>query len=164
MELVKADDPILKTKCENFNFQDPQVDPIQLAQEMVKFVYDNNGVGITANQLGLPLRVFAMRAFPENFVCFNPKIVQASEQQVVLEETSLSHKGLIVKIKRPQHVRVRFSLPNGETRTDTFTGLSARIFQHCLDFLDGKEYYNRANAYHKEQAFKRWKKDEHILR
>lgn len=156
MELVKLDDPILKTKCEDFDFENPPTWPIELAKEMVKFMYDNNAICITANQVGLPYRVFAMRGYPENFVCFNPRVVQASEQEIVLEETSIMNPGLIVKIKRPQHVRVRFRLPNGEVKTDTFTGMTARVFQHSLDFLDGIEYYNRANKYHKEQAFKRW--------
>ena len=121
-------------------------------------MYESNGVGLAANQVGVPYRIFAMRGSPENFVCFNPKIVQPSEQEVVLEESCLSYPGLIVKVKRPQHVRVRFAMPNGEIRTDTFTGMTARIFQHEMDHLDGIKYFNLANKYHREQAFKKWKR------
>ena len=157
MKLVEHNDPILTTKCESFNFIDPPEDPIELAKSMVKFMYDNNAIGISANQIGLNYRVFAMRGYPENFVCFNPRVVQPSEQTVVLEETSVTHPGLIVKVKRPQHARVRFQTPNGDTRTETFTGITARIFQIQLDFLNGIEYYNKANRYHKELAFKKWR-------
>ena len=120
-------------------------------------MYDNNGISLSAPQVGEPYRIFAMRGSPENFVCFNPKIVQPSEQEVVLEETSLSYPGLVIKIKRPQHIRVRFTMPNGETRTETFTGMTARVFQHNLDFLDGIAYYNRANKYHRDAAFRKVK-------
>ena len=156
MELVKQDDPILRTACKDFDFIYPPFNPIDFARDVVKFMYDNDGLGVSANQVGIPYRVIAMRGHPENFVCFNPKVVQPSEQEIVLEETSLTYKGLIIKVKRPQHVRVRFTLPNGDVRTETFTGMTARIFQHQLDYLDGKVYFHRANRYNREIAFKRW--------
>ena len=158
MNLVKSNDPILTTPCQPFNFQDPQFDPIEFSQELVKFMYDNNGIGLAANQVGIPYRVFAMRGAPENFVCFNPKIIQPSEMTVTLEEGCLTYPGLIVKVKRPQHIRVRFQTPNGETLTKQFTGMTARIFQHEIDHLDGILYFNKASRYHREVAIKKWKR------
>ena len=121
-------------------------------------MYEKNGIGLAANQVGLPYRAFAMRGHPQNFVCFNPRIVQPSEQEVILEEGCLTYPGLLVKIKRPQHVRVRFTMANGETRTDTFTGMTARIFQHELDHLNGIKFFDRANRYHRDQAMKKWER------
>lgn len=158
MKLVASHDPILKTVCEPFDFLSPPFEPIQFAKDLVKFMYDNNGIGLAANQVGVPYRVFAMRGEPENFVCYNPKIVQPSEMKIELEEGCLTYKGLLVKITRPQHIRVRFTTPNGETMTKQFTGLSARTFQHELDHLDGIIFYNRANRYHRDQALRKWKK------
>ena len=158
MELVKADDPILTTKAENFEFRTPPTDPYELAHDLVHFMYEKNGIGLAANQVGLPYRAFAMRGHPQNFVCFNPRIVQPSEQEVILEEGCLTYPGLLVKIKRPQHVRVRFTMANGETRTDTFTGMTARIFQHELDHLNGIKFFDRANRYHRDQAMKKWER------
>ena len=158
MNLVNANDPILITRCNNFDFNNPPVDPIEFSKELVKFMYDSNGIGLAANQVGVPYRIFAMRGQPENFVCFNPRIVQPSEMQVVLEEGCLTYPGLYVKIKRPQHIRVRFQTPNGDTLTKQFTGMTARIFQHELDHLDGIVFYNKANRFHREQAMKKWKR------
>jgi len=157
MELVKDNDPILTLPCKLFEFSNPPFDPFDFSRELVKFMYDNNGIGVSANQVGVPYRIFAMRAAPENFVCFNPKIVQRSKQEVVLEETSLSYPGLIVKIKRPQHVRVRFTTPNGDTRTETFTGISARVFQQMTNNLEGILYFNFASRYHRDIAMKKWR-------
>ena len=157
MELVASNDPILTTPCKQFDFHNPPFDPVEFAKELVKFMYDSNGIGIAANQVGVPYRIFAMRAAPENFVCFNPRIVQPSEMQIVLEEGCLTYPGLYVKVKRPQHVRVRFTTPNGDVLTRQFTGMSARIFQHELDHLDGKIFYNQANRVHREQALKKWR-------
>jgi peptide deformylase len=158
MNLVKNDDPILTNPCKHFDFSHPPFDPIDFAKELVKCMYDNNGIGLAANQVGVPYRIFAMRAAPENFVCFNPKIVQPSEAEVVLEEGCLTYPGLYVKIKRSQHVRVRFQTPNGDTLTKQFTGMSARIFQHELDHLDGVIFYNKANRVHRDKALDKWRR------
>ena len=145
-------------QCQSFDFQNPPFDPIEFSQELVKFMYENNGIGLAANQVGVPYRIFAMRGSPQNFVCFNPRIVQAAAENIILEEGCLSFPGLIVKVKRPRHVRVRFQTPNGDTRTETFIGMTARIFQHEYDHLEGKLYFNRASRYHREIALKKWKR------
>jgi peptide deformylase len=158
MELVLKDDPVLINKCQNFDFTNPSFDPVDFSQELIKYMYDKNGLGLAANQVGVPYRIFAMRAHPENFVCFNPKIVQQSEQQITLEEGCLTYPGLLVKIKRPEFVRVRFSTPNGDTITRQFVGMSARVFQHEYDHLEGIRFYDKANKFHRDQAMRKWRK------
>lgn len=157
MKLVESKDPVLMKPCEKFDFSNPPFDPIQFAQDLVRTMYEHNGIGLSANQVGVPYQIFALRAAPENFVCFNPRVVMPSEETIVLEEGCLTYPGLYVKIKRPRHVKVRFQMPNGETRTETFTGMSARAFQHEMDHMEGKIFYNQASKYHKDQAIRRWK-------
>lgn len=157
LHLVEHTDPVLRKVCDEFDFYNPPFDPIEFSKEMVKFMHDNNGIGLAANQVGVGYRVFAMRGQPENFVCFNPRIVQYSNETVVLEEGCLSYPGLIVKVKRPQHIRCRFQTPNGDTLTKQFTGITARVFQHEIDHLDGVIFYNKANRVHRDQALRRWK-------
>ena len=157
MKLVEANDPVLLNPCEKFDFNNPPFDPIQFAHDLVRTLYEYNGIGLSANQVGVPYQVFALRAVPENFVCYNPRIVMPSEETITLEEGCLTYPGLFVKIKRPRHVKVRFQMPNGETRTETFTGMSARAFQHEMDHMEGKIFYNQASKYHKDQAIRRWK-------
>lgn len=155
---MELDDRYITTECEEFDFNDPPFDPVQFSQNLVKFMYENNGLGLAANQVGTPYRIFAMRGAPENFVCFNPKIITYSDQTVSLEEGCLTYPGLLVKIKRPEFIRVRFQTPNGETLTKQFIGMSARVFQHEIDHLDGIVFYNKANKFHREQAMRKWKK------
>ena len=61
MELVNTNDNILKKTCEEFDFANPPFNPIEFSQELIKFMYDKNGIGLSANQIGIPYRVFAMR-------------------------------------------------------------------------------------------------------
>lgn len=157
---MELNDQYLLEECKDFDFANPPFDPVAYAQELVKFMYENNALGVAANQVGCNYRIFAMRGNPENFVCYNPKIIQPSVDEVTLEEGCLSYKGLLVKIKRPQHVRVRFNTPNGDTMTKQFTGLTARIFQHEYEHLDGLRFYDLANKFHRDQAFRRWKNND----
>lgn len=153
-KLIDSKDPLLTTVMEPFDFANPPIDPNQLAQDLIESMNEYDGYGISANQLGLPYRVFAMRGEP-NFVCFNPRIAMYGEEKNTLEEGCLSFPNLIVKIQRPKHVRVRFQTPSGAMTTKQFTGMTARVFQHELDHLDGILFYTRANRFHKEKAFKK---------
>jgi peptide deformylase len=156
MKLVEYNDNILTSECLPFDFQNSDVDPEELAIELVNFMRDNNGIGLAANQVGLNYRVFAMEGEPA-YVCFNPRIVIPGEELVVLEEACLSFPGMSIKVKRPKVIKVRFEGPDGETYTKTFTGMSSRIFQHELDHLDGIRMIDRANRFHREKALKNWK-------
>lgn len=152
-ELVDCNDPILKQPLETFDFTNPPTDPIQLAHDLAETMMDKGGIGIAANQMGLPYRVFAIKA-AQILVCFNPKIVDVSSEMVYLEEGCLSYPGLFVKVKRPTRVKVRYTEPNGNVVTKTFEGLTARVFQHELDHLDGVAHVSRATRFHLEQAKK----------
>ena len=160
-ELVDKYDPILKTELEKFDFQNPPTDPIQLAHDLAETMIDKGGIGISANQIGLPYRAFAMMA-EQIIVCFNPILLSVSEEEIYLEEGCLSYPNLFVKVKRPQSVRVRYTEPNGNVVTEKFNGMTARVFQHELDHLNGVVYTKRANKIHFEQAKKNAKKGIHM--
>lgn len=155
--LVLYPDPLLTTPTEKFDFNNPQVDPHDLANELIETMHHYKGIGLAANQIGYNLSVFAMRGLEYNFVCFNPIIVNSSSELEIMEEGCLSFPGMVVKIKRPTEIRTRFTTPSGGKDTKTFTGLSARTFQHELDHLNGVLFYNNAGKFHRDQAMKRWK-------
>lgn len=156
-QLVDCNDPILRQELEPFDFSNPPVDPLDLATDLAETMLANGGVGLAANQCGLPYRMFIMNA-DELIPCFNPRIVDYSEETVVLEEGCLTNPGLFVKVKRPRRIKVRYTEPNGQTTTKIFDGMTARVFQHELDHLNGIVYTQRASKIHLEQARKAAKK------
>lgn len=157
MNLIESNNPILHTPCDEFDFASPPFEPIEFAKELVAYMYKKEGLGLAANQVGVPYRIFAMRGEPENFVMFNPRIVAFSDEEDYIIEGCLTYPNLYVKIKRPIHVRVRFTLPNGETRTQQFTGATARTIQHEIDHLNGEVFYNKASRYHRDMALRKWR-------
>lgn len=154
LKLAAEDDPILREVMPDFNFVNSIVDPIELAKAVCKFMIDHKGIGLACNQVGLRYRMFTMKGDP-NLACFNPKIVDTSEEQVMLDEGCLSFPRLLLPIKRPKHIKVRFTLPNGEVRTEKYTGITARCFQHELDHLNGIIFQKRAGRVHLALANKR---------
>lgn len=156
-KLVDCNSPILRQKMETFDFNNPSTDPIQLAKDLAETMIENNGLGLSANQIGLPFRAFAMKA-EKIIVCFNPRIVDLSEETIMLEEGCLSYPLLFVKIKRPKRIKVRYVEPNSNVVTRVFDGITARCFQHELDHLDGIVYTKRANKYYLDLAKNKMRK------
>ena len=152
--IIKYPDPILSKPVDDFDFNNPPESTTDITLKLLSVMNDNNIVSLSANQLGLPYRVFCMRGHPENLVCFNPKIVHLSNETKLMEEACLSFPGITAKVKRSNEIRVRFQTPSGMIVTKKFDGLTARTFQHELDHLDGILFFNRANRYHREKALK----------
>ena len=136
-DLVDGNDPILRTNQPVFKFDEYGTDyPTRLAHIMTKNLIHHGGLGLAAPQLGLPHRVFVMATDPVR-VCINPRVIDKGDEMVELEEGCLSFPLLILKIKRPRRIRVRFWLPNKEVVTEVLHDLSARVFQHEMDHLNG---------------------------
>lgn len=151
LELVKDDHPLLKTKLDYFDFDNPLIDPIELTNNLIETMIANKGLGLSANQCGLPYRVFVMWSNPTK-VCFNARVVDQTTDQVMLDEGCLSYPNLFIKIKRPKIVKVRYQDEKGEVQNEKFIGMTARCFLHELDHMDGITYLQRANPIHIQRA------------
>lgn len=154
---VSPDSPVLKQPTELFNFREPPTDPIQLAKDLYETLMETKYLGLSAPQVGLPYRVFALRTVP-GIVCFNPRVVDRSSEEIILDEMSMTFAHLAVPVKRPKKIKVRYFEPNGNVKTETFDGMTARYFLHQLDNLDGIVYTERANKVHLERAMRKKKK------
>jgi peptide deformylase len=160
-ELYSMTDPysdILKQKLEPFDFTNPPVDPKYLSVSLIETMVNGRGVGLAANQCGLPYRVFVMGAEKVGFACFNPEILEA-EGEEVYEEGCLSFPGLFLKINRAERIKVKYTDFNGIEKEERFSGLTARIFQHELDHLNGVCYINKVSRLHLDRAKEKVKKN-----
>ena len=127
---------ILKTKLEPFDFANPPMTPKDLAISLIETMVKYRGLGLSANQVGLPHRVFVMGAHGVGFACFNPEILESSGEETY-DEGCISFPGLFLRITRASSIKVRYTDMNGLTKEEKFEGLTARIFQHEMDHLDG---------------------------
>jgi len=158
-QLVPSDDPILRRPTDRFMFQtlEELEQAKQLAIDLTETMLHHNGLGLAAPQIGQSIRAFVIKSNPVIAV-FNPIIVDLSEQMVDLEEGCLSFPNLILKINRPGSIRVRYTRPNGEVVTEKYTGMTARVFQHEMDHLDGKLFTKKVSALQLDIAKRKMKK------
>lgn len=157
LDLIPENSDILFQEIPRFDFSNPPVDPIQLSKDLAETMLANNGIGLSANQVGLSYRVFVIKSNPI-LACFNPIVVDDGEEELYLEEGCLSYPDLFIKIKRKKIIKVRYTEPSGQTITRVFDGLTARIFLHEYDHLNGIDFISRASPIHKEMGLKKRKK------
>lgn len=159
--ILKLTNEILKEPTKRFDFSNPPMDPTELFENLKDTMIANNGLGLAANQVGIPYSVFVIGNphIPESiFSVFNPTIVDYSNAITLGEEGCLSFPNLNVKIKRANIIKARFSGHDGNVDTIKFNGFTARAFQHEYDHLKGITFDKRASKFHLDQAKRKKKK------
>jgi|SRR3990170_1164315 len=156
-KLVPPQNEGLRTPSEKFNFQDPQINPVELYNILGKALIKLKGVGLSACQIGLPYHFFVLRTDPI-IGMFNAEIVDESKEKLNLEEGCLSFPGIILKIKRPKVIRVRYTDPLGERKTEKFQDMTAKIIGHEIDHCNGTIFTGRTSRIQIERAIKKAKK------
>jgi peptide deformylase len=152
--LIHESDPILKEVLPEFDFKNPPVSPIEFASSLVETCKANKGYGLSANQCGFKHRVFVMGAEDNYVAFFNPRVTKTYDE-VHMIEGCLSFPLLGLNITRPATVDVEYQDFNGNIKMATFTGISARCFQHELDHLNGIVYTSRAKPMALQQGMKK---------
>lgn len=150
----------LREKSPEFSFDNPIVDPIELKKELIDAMFSHAGLGVSANQIGYKTRVFAMRGETkkDSVVCFNPKIVDFSPEMNTMEEGCLSLPDVFARVVRPSHVAIKYLNELQEEEGQLAEGLTARVFQHELDHLDGILFTDRLGNFSRTRAFEKAKK------
>lgn len=163
MQLITYPNNILTETMPDFDFDNPVMPPDQLEEEMVKLMINSNGLGLSANQVGIRARVFTI--FPQNlngvttpFALFNPKVVVTSPDNEVSGEGCLSFPQVYMMVERPINVVAEFLDRNANKCIIRFDNIDARCFMHELDHLDGVCFTERVSALKKERALKKLRK------
>ena len=156
-ELVKEDDPFLREIPDVFDFDSPQVDPEKLEKQLLENMIYHRGYGLSANQIGIPVTAFAMMVGNDPLVVFNPEIIEWSEQTTYVKEGCLSYPGLFIAIERAYGISTRFQLSEGEEQSGNFIELSARVFQHESEHMDGELFIDNVSGFKLKSAMRKRK-------
>lgn len=166
LQIIKFPNSILRERMPEFDFSNPVYDPVELEKQMLTIMYENNGIGLAANQVGIRARMFVMghKDSPELSQGFyNPEIIANTNEILDLEEGCLSFPGTYVKVKRPKAIKARWQNPQGEWQEGEFQGYECKCFLHEFDHLEGITYQDRVSilkwalAIKKNNHFKRKK-------
>ena len=155
--IVKTEKQLRKT-TRDFDFKKDEI--FKLKEELIDAMWLESGLGVSANQLGHDVRVFAMRGEKkeDSLVCVNPKIEDFSENMNTMEEGCLSIPDVFARVVRPAEIVVEFENELNETERQSLDGLTARVYQHELDHLDGILFIDRIGPFAKQRAFEKAKK------
>ncbi len=152
---------ILKKPTEKVDVIDKEVK--EIIRDMFDTMYDAEGVGLAANQIGVPLRVMVIDTSPKEdapplkLVLINPEIVE-SEGKVKYKEGCLSFPGLSVEVERAKKVKIKALNEHGEPVELTLEDFPAIVFQHELDHLLGITFVDRLKGWRRRMALEKYKK------
>lgn len=149
MEIVtvanKKDEKRLRKKAAVFDFRKrPKNESRELVRTMRQIMQEADGIGLSANQIGVDARVFVARVENKFYAVFNPEIIQKSKEAAPMDEGCLSVPGVYGIVERPARVVLRGLDQNGKVIKIKAWGLLARVFQHETDHLDGKLFVDKA--------------------
>lgn len=134
-------DDILRKVCKPIEKMTPRIQT--LIEDMYETMYEANGVGLAAPQVGILKRVVVIDIGDDNtYTLINPEIIEADGEQTG-EEGCLSLPGLQGTVTRPNHVICRAQNEEMEVYTIEAEGLLARAICHELDHLDGILYKDK---------------------
>lgn len=145
MQIVTHPHPTLRHKSKTIKRVDAELRDI--VDEMFELMYEAKGIGLAANQVNLPIRLFVVNLDSdpekgEQMVFINPVISRPRGNEEA-EEGCLSIPQVYAPVKRPKQVRVNaFNLKGEELEADV-DGLLARVVQHETDHLDGVMFTDR---------------------
>ena len=156
--LVPETDPILKIEPASWDFSDSNMNAEKFYDLMKEHMMYHQGLGLAATQIGFPFKVFTMFVTEKDaVVCFNPEITKESDEKILMKEGCLSYPSLLLNIRRPKEVQVRYQLFTGDTVTANFVELAARIFHHEMDHMKGKTFLDYVSKVQLRQARRKQK-------
>ena len=143
LKLIPNTHPILHERVKpcSKDLDRPEMSRI-LKENMIHY----EGVGLSANQIGIGERVFIMMLdmeTEETITCFNPRIIKRYDDNVWCEEGCLSFPDEIINVERPDRIVVKYEDEDKKDHKIKLSGMAARVFLHEFDHLEGIVFTQR---------------------
>lgn len=143
--------PILRKKGELIKEITDEIK--ELVAAMVDYFDNNNGIGMSAQQIGKALRLFVLRRYvhlpdgkwtvSEPHVYINPKILEVSKETWIEEEGCMSIPKLHLPVERPLRIKIESTKLDGSRIVEELEGINARVVLHENDHINGVLYIDR---------------------
>jgi len=151
-------DPVLRAESASVESFDDDLG--RLVDDLLETMYDADGIGLAAPQIGVPARVFVYDVRDpelEAGVLVNPVIVDRAGS-VREEEGCLSLPGLAEIVERAEHISVRGVDRRGNPVAFDAEGLLSRCIQHENDHLDGVLFLDRVSPIKRKMLLSKWRR------
>lgn len=159
LEIRMMGDPVLREEAVAIEAIDDEVRA--LARDMFDTMYEADGVGLAANQVGITRRLIVVDPREEGVApraLINPRVVSTGAESERAEEGCLSIPGLRDVVERQATAVVEALDLEGETIRIEAEGLFARVLQHEIDHLNGVLFVDRLSPLKRKMLLKKWTK------
>ncbi|HCI72499.1 MAG: peptide deformylase [Bacteroidetes bacterium] len=159
LPIVTYNDPVLRKKTESISELTEEIS--ELINNMIETMYNSDGVGLAAPQIGTSLKLFVVDGDPvleedeEKYgvmVFINPEIVEKKGKNIPMDEGCLSIPDIREKVFRPETIVIRYKDEYFEEREQEFSGWMARIIQHEFDHLNGVLFIDYLSSFRKRMV------------
>ena len=143
LKLIPNTHPILHEKMKPCS---EDLDRREISRILKENMVYYEGIGLSANQIGIGERVFVMvlnAETEETITCFNPRIIKRYNDCGWFEEGCLSFPDEIINIQRPNRIVVKYEDEDKKDHKIKLDGLAARVFLHEFDHLEGIVFTER---------------------
>ncbi len=138
LQLRLYPDPILREKTKEIDIEEIDSEEFKkFVNNLIETMYEFDGVGLAAPQVGVSKRVAVVSFRGELYVLINPRVIRVWNYQIG-EEGCLSFPGVFEDVRRPEGAEVSYIDMNKQEKTIAAEGFLARAFLHEIDHLDGK--------------------------
>ena len=157
-EIITVPDETLKKISEPI--EKVGVNEKKLINDLFETMYNSNGIGLAAVQVGILKRVLVVdvssKEEKKNPICFvNPIIKKISHKMSVYEEGCLSIPDTFIEIERPKICKIEYVDINGKIKTQEFDGLLSTCIQHEINHLGGKLIIDHLSKLKKDMIIKK---------
>ena len=140
-----------------------------LVEDMFKAMKKYGGIGLSANQVGLPFRMFVAGDHPQiedgmKLAVFNPIMESMSDEKVMMKEGCLTYPFLFLDVERPRKIQAKYQDEHGDFLDIKLDGMMSRIFQHEFDHMQGQVFTNKVSKLKLDRAHKKAQKEMKKLR
>ena len=129
----------------------------KIAEDLFVAMKQFGGIGLSANQVGLPYRMFVMGGHQDMEegkarACWNPEITEFSEETILLSEGCLTYPLLFLQVSRPKSIKVKYTDNDGKEWTEDLEGMPSRVFQHEFDHMNGTDFTKLVSKFKLDRA------------
>ena len=164
LKLIPPTDPRVQSAIAPFNNDMLKDEGFKDRKELSESMFDTmkkyGGIGLSANQVGLPFNMFVIGDHPEveknlKMTCFNPIIISSSVEEETMKEGCLTFPFVFLSITRPRKVVVKYEDENGDLKEGSLDGMISRVFQHEYDHMLGRTFTEYASKMKLDIAYKK---------
>ena len=167
LKLIPPTDPRVQSAIAPFNDDMLKDEDVKNRQELSDAMFETmkkyGGIGLSANQVGLPFNMFVLGDHPDvekglKMTCFNPIIISSRVEEETMKEGCLTFPFVFLNITRPRKVVVKYEDENGDLKEGSLDGMISRVFQHEYDHMLGKTFVDGISKLKLDMAYKKAEK------